>query len=143
MKACLKLSRNKFGGVPALAECLSQLGRYRPTFVVKLVDKLLEEMYRGLDAPHKRDPQRLLGMLRLIGELYNHSGRRSPPLSHHTATIPLLFAYSDFLHKFYRLHTVFFPYSVFIFTMLLRCSQCCPPLSSSTYCPSSSSTDTK
>jgi hypothetical protein len=37
------------------------LTRFRPNLLVKLVDRILEEIQRGLDAPHKREPQRILG----------------------------------------------------------------------------------
>lgn len=37
------------------------------------MDRLLEEIQRGLDSPHKREPQSLLGIVRFIGELYNYS----------------------------------------------------------------------
>jgi regulator of nonsense transcripts 2 len=52
--------------------------RYCPNLLIRLVDRILEEVQRGLDAPHKREPQRLLGLVRLLGELYNYSVVSAP-----------------------------------------------------------------
>ena len=42
------------------------------------MDRIFEEITAGLDAPHKREPQRLLGLIRLLGELYNYSVVSAP-----------------------------------------------------------------
>jgi regulator of nonsense transcripts 2 len=42
------------------------------------VDRILEEIHRGLDVPQKREPQRILGLVRLLGELYNYSVISAP-----------------------------------------------------------------
>ena len=39
--------------------------------LLQLVDRILEEVQRGLDSPYKREIQRLLGVVRLLGEMYN------------------------------------------------------------------------
>lgn len=41
--------------------------------MIKCIDILLEEIYRGFDSPFKRDHQRLIGYVRLLGELYNYA----------------------------------------------------------------------
>lgn len=37
------------------------------------MDRILEEVQRGLDSPYKREIQRLLGVARLLGEMYNYA----------------------------------------------------------------------
>lgn len=71
MKAALKVARTKYVSLPNLADCLSGLAKYYPNVVVQIVDRILEELQRSLDSPYKREIQRILGITRLLGELYN------------------------------------------------------------------------
>ena len=78
LKASLRVARTKYVSIPNIADCLSGLYRYRPNLLVQLVDRILEEIQRSMDAPHKREPQRVLGLVRLLGELYNYSVVSAP-----------------------------------------------------------------
>ena len=78
LKASLRVARTKYVSIPNIADCLSGLYRYRPNLLVQLVDRILEEVQRSMDAPHKREPQRVLGLVRLLGELYNYSVVSAP-----------------------------------------------------------------
>jgi regulator of nonsense transcripts 2 len=71
VKASLKVARSKYVSIPNLADCLSGLGEYHPNLVVIVVDRILEEVQRSLETPYKREIQRILGLVRLLGELYN------------------------------------------------------------------------
>ena len=73
VKAVLKISRTKYTSLPNVADCISGLSRYYPNVLVRLVDCVLEELQRGLDSPYKREIQRNLGLIKLIGELYNYT----------------------------------------------------------------------
>ena len=44
---------------------------------IRVVDLIWEAIQRGFDAPSKREPQSLLGLVRLLGELYNYSALSS------------------------------------------------------------------
>ena len=44
---------------------------------IRAVDLIWEAIQRGFDAPSKREPQSLLGLVRLLGELYNYSALSS------------------------------------------------------------------
>jgi regulator of nonsense transcripts 2 len=71
VKAVLRKSRTKIVTIPFIADCLSGLIRSCSNVIVCVVDRILEEIQRGLEAPHKREAQRMLGVVRLLGELYN------------------------------------------------------------------------
>eukprot|EP00601_Ochromonadales_sp_CCMP2298_P029516 CAMPEP_0173333230 /NCGR_PEP_ID=MMETSP1144-20121109/4763_1 /TAXON_ID=483371 /ORGANISM="non described non described, Strain CCMP2298" /LENGTH=1288 /DNA_ID=CAMNT_0014278143 /DNA_START=84 /DNA_END=3950 /DNA_ORIENTATION=+ len=71
VKAALKVARTKYVSLPHLADCLSGLASHRPDVVTALVDRVWEEVQRGMETPHKREIQRMLGLVRLLGELYN------------------------------------------------------------------------
>ena len=71
IKASLRVARTKYVSLPNLADCLSGLASYHPNLVVLLVDRLIEELQRALETPYKREIQRCLGLVRLLGELYN------------------------------------------------------------------------
>lgn len=74
IKAVLKVSRTKYVSIPNVADCVSGLQRYTPNLTVQLVDRIFEEIQRGLEGgPRKRDVQRMLGLVRLLGELYNYT----------------------------------------------------------------------
>eukprot|EP01038_Epipyxis_sp_PR26KG_P009687 gene9687-13040_t len=71
IKAVMKVSRTKYVSIPNIADCLSGLAKYFPNLLIQVVDRVLEEVQRGLDSPYKREPQRMLGVVKLLGELYN------------------------------------------------------------------------
>lgn len=73
IKFSLRLARQKYTSIGVLADFLAGIYRYRPNIIVKLVDSLYEEIFRGFDTPWKRDYQRMIGYVRLIGELYNYA----------------------------------------------------------------------
>ncbi len=73
VKAVLKVARTKYVSLPNVADCLSGLSRYYPNLTTQLVDRVLEELQRALDSPYKREIQRSLGLVRLVGELYNYT----------------------------------------------------------------------
>lgn len=71
IKAALKIARTKYTTVPNLADCLSGLATYQPCLLTILVDRILEEVQRAIESPFKREMQRMIGFIRLLGELYN------------------------------------------------------------------------
>lgn len=71
IKTVVKIARTKYVSIPNIADCISALSRFYPNLVIRVIDKLLEEVQRGIETPFKREPQRTLGIIRLIGELYN------------------------------------------------------------------------
>lgn len=73
IKACMRTVRTKFVDVPLAADVLSGLARYHPKLQVNLLDTITEELHRGMENPRKREPQRLLGLARFLGECYNFS----------------------------------------------------------------------
>jgi regulator of nonsense transcripts 2 len=73
MKAALKVTRTKYVLIPTIADCLSGLMKFYPNLVITLIDHILEELQRALDSPYKREMQRILGMTRMLGELYNYT----------------------------------------------------------------------
>jgi regulator of nonsense transcripts 2 len=72
IKYALRLARQKYNSIGAIADLFSGIKRFKPNLVIQLIDALYEEVYRGLDSPYKRDYQRMIGYVRLIGELYNY-----------------------------------------------------------------------
>lgn len=73
IKVCIKVAKTKYVSIHLVADIVAALIKHRPRFVVKLVDTVLEELYRGMQLPHKRDVQKLLGVTKLLGELFNYS----------------------------------------------------------------------
>ncbi|CAM9207771.1 unnamed protein product, partial [Ectocarpus fasciculatus] len=73
IKACLRVVRTKFVDIPLAADTVAGLSRYHPKLLVSLLDTISEEFYRGMDSPRKREPQKLLGLARFLGECYNYS----------------------------------------------------------------------
>ena len=71
IKAALKIARTKYTTIPNLADCLSGLVTYQPCLLTILVDRILEEVQRAIETPFKREMQRMIGFIRLLGELYN------------------------------------------------------------------------
>jgi len=71
IKAALKIARTKYTTIPNLADCLSGLVTYQPCLLTILVDRILEEVQRAIESPFKREMQRMIGFIRLLGELYN------------------------------------------------------------------------
>lgn len=70
VKAMLSTARKKYATVSVLGECIANLSKFKPNTVILLIDRLLEELVRGLEMPYKRDPQRMLSQVRFISELY-------------------------------------------------------------------------
>ena len=95
VKWSLKISRTKYVHIPLVADLISGLARHRMNALVHLVDKLLEEIQHSLETPHKREPQRTLGSLRLLGELYNYNALTS------TVVIQTLYHIINFGHEVY------------------------------------------
>jgi regulator of nonsense transcripts 2 len=93
VKAVLKVARTKYVSLPNVADCLSGLARYYPNLVTQLVDRVLEELQRALDSPYKREIQRSLGLVRLLGELYNFTAVSS------TIVFDLLYHLLNFGHS--------------------------------------------
>ena len=69
IKSALRVSRTKYVSIPNIADCLSGLSRYYPDLIIELVDRIFEELQRALDTPYKREIHRMLGLVRLLGEL--------------------------------------------------------------------------
>jgi hypothetical protein len=44
---------------------------YYPRVIIRVLDRSLDELQHGMETPHRREPQRMLGYARLVGELYN------------------------------------------------------------------------
>lgn len=82
VRMCLKLCRTKYVLLPLVADCISGLSKHRMNCLISLVDQLLEEVQCALEQPHKRIPQRVLGVLRLLGELYNYTALSSSVVFH-------------------------------------------------------------
>lgn len=70
VKATLKAARKKYVNIPVLADCLSGLSSFRPNFLCRLIDTLLEEIQHDVESPHKRVHQRAIGLTKLLGDLY-------------------------------------------------------------------------
>lgn len=73
VKAAMKVARTKYVSLPQVADCISGLSRYYVNVMVALVDRIFEEIQRSLESPYKREIQRILGLTRLLGELYNYT----------------------------------------------------------------------
>lgn len=73
IKYSMRLARHKYVVIGSLADLLAGLQKFRPNLIIRLVDHLFEEIFRGLDSPYKRDHQRMIGYVRLLGELYNYA----------------------------------------------------------------------
>lgn len=71
MKAALKVARTKYVLIPNVADCISGLMKFYPNLIVQMVDHIFEELQRALDSPYKREMQRILGITRMLGEMYN------------------------------------------------------------------------
>jgi regulator of nonsense transcripts 2 len=71
LKTTLKLAKTKYITIPSLADCLSGLMKFYPNLIISIVDRCLEEIQRALEIPYKREIQKILGLTKLLGELYN------------------------------------------------------------------------
>ena len=70
--AMLHLTSTKYVSIIGLADCLSGLNRYLNNVITRFVDTLLELIHRGLEIPYRREPQKLIGAVKMIAELYNY-----------------------------------------------------------------------
>jgi regulator of nonsense transcripts 2 len=95
VKWAMKISRTKHVHIPLVADLMSGLSKHRPNALIHLVDKLLEEIQHSLETPHKREPQRTLGSLRMLSELYNYNAVSSPVI------IQTLYHIINFGHEVY------------------------------------------
>ena len=71
LAAMQQLAESKYLACAALADLLSGINRHLPNLVVRFTDALLESVHRGLEVPYRREPQKMVGAMRMIGELYN------------------------------------------------------------------------
>ena len=71
IKCILKVQKVKYNQVYLLASLVSALARYHPTLPVHVTDDLLSEMRHLLHVNEFVKQQRLLGLVKLLGELYN------------------------------------------------------------------------
>lgn len=78
IKCAMKLSRYKYSSTCFVADCISGLSRFRPLLVGQMIDTIIEELFRGMESPYKRDPQRMIGLTKLLGELYNYQAIPAP-----------------------------------------------------------------
>jgi len=71
VKSILKVQKIKYNQVYLLASLTSGLVRYHSTLPIHLTDDLLSEVRQLLHANEFAKQQRLLGLVKLLGELYN------------------------------------------------------------------------
>ncbi|KAF4340345.1 regulator of nonsense transcripts 2 [Fusarium beomiforme] len=71
-KVFSKPGKVKYGSVHLLGILLSALYRYHPTFVVKVIDNVIESMTFGLEQNDYRFYQRRIAEVKYLGELYNY-----------------------------------------------------------------------
>lgn len=71
VKCVMRQARFKYSCIERIADLLSGINAIRPGICAFLLDCIQEEIFRGLDSPYKRDPQRMIGITRLLGELFN------------------------------------------------------------------------
>lgn len=71
LKAVLKVTNDKVMVMKWVCEVVKGLSRYHDDFAILLVDDVLEAIRRGLEVNDYRDHQRSLGLIKLLGELFN------------------------------------------------------------------------
>jgi regulator of nonsense transcripts 2 len=71
VQATLKAVERVYVNIPGVARLLAILGeKQHSSLLTQTLDYILEEIRRALEVPYRREPQRLLGIVRLLGELY-------------------------------------------------------------------------
>ncbi|CAN0161797.1 unnamed protein product, partial [Discosporangium mesarthrocarpum] len=78
VKATLRVCRSKYTSISLVSDVLSGLQVYQDRVVIRVVDSLLEGVYRGLEVRVRRDFQRMIGYARLIGDLYTYEVVSAP-----------------------------------------------------------------
>ena len=68
----LKVHKGRYSNIPLVASLAAGLCRHHDSLGVRLVDGVLEEMRRGLEANLLTQQQRRVAQARLLGELYNY-----------------------------------------------------------------------
>lgn len=71
LKAVLKVTKGKVMHMKLICEVVKGLTRYHDELSVLLIDEVLEIIRRGLQVNDYRDHQHSLGVVKLLGELYN------------------------------------------------------------------------
>lgn len=71
LKAVLKVTNGKVMHMKWVCEVVKGLSRYHDDVAILLVDDVLEAIRRGLEVNDYRDHQRSLGLIKLLGELFN------------------------------------------------------------------------
>ena len=71
-KVFSKPGKVKYGNIHLLGILLSALYRYHPTFVVKVIDNVVESISFGLEQNDFRFFQRRIAEVKYLGELYNY-----------------------------------------------------------------------
>lgn len=71
-KVFSKPGKIKYGNIHLLAILLSALYRYHPSFVVGVVNRVLESISFGLEQNDFKFYQRRIADVRFLGELYNY-----------------------------------------------------------------------
>uniref|UniRef100_K3XA48 MIF4G domain-containing protein n=1 Tax=Globisporangium ultimum (strain ATCC 200006 / CBS 805.95 / DAOM BR144) TaxID=431595 RepID=K3XA48_GLOUD len=71
LKAILKVTKGKVMHMKLICEVVKGLARYHDELPILLIDDVLEIIRRGLQINDYRDHQHSLGVVKLLGELYN------------------------------------------------------------------------
>lgn len=72
-KYSLKIIKQKYNCITNLADMFAGLKQFQPNLLTRLIDIVYEEIFRGMDcATSKRDYQRMIGLIKFMGELYNY-----------------------------------------------------------------------
>lgn len=71
-KVFSKPGKVKYGNIHLLAILLGALYRYHPSFVVRVVSRVLESISFGLEQNDFKFYQRRIAEVRFLGELYNY-----------------------------------------------------------------------
>ena len=70
MQALLQLSESVYVLIPSAAAILTSLSKTHPNLLIRTVDHLIERVRRALHVPYRREPQKVLGLLRMLSALF-------------------------------------------------------------------------
>ena len=70
VRTLLKSHKNRYGASPWIAQLVAALAKGKPSFGVRMIDSLLEEIRFGLETNAPWMHQRRLAAARLLGEMY-------------------------------------------------------------------------
>jgi regulator of nonsense transcripts 2 len=90
VKSCYKGRYSSFLSIPSVVKSLKLS---RPEVCVRLVDRLCENLLRGLEAPSFRDQVRMTGYCRMLGELFGKG------LVNRQVVLDVLYGFLDYGHK--------------------------------------------